>query len=84
MAASLDVLNGRLLETVDAVLEAHPEAVIVLFGDHGARVSEDDRDEWHRPFLASRTPGHERLFAEAPRPDVIVRTLLATYGPASP
>jgi hypothetical protein len=84
MAASLDVLNGRLLETIDAVLEAHPEAVIVLFGDHGARVSEDDRDEWHRPFLASRTPGHERLFAEAPRPDVIVRTLLATYGPASP
>jgi hypothetical protein len=84
MAASLDVLNARLLETIDAVLEKQPQAVIVLFGDHGARVSEDDRDEWHRPFLASRTPGHERLFADEPRPDVIVRTLLETYGEASP
>jgi hypothetical protein len=80
MAASLNVLNRRLLETIDEVIDDEPQAVIVLFGDHGARVSESDRDEWHRPFLASRTPGHALLFAEAPRPDMIMRTLLETYG----
>ena len=80
MAANLSVLNGRLLETIDEVLEAQPDAVIVLFADHGGRVSEADLDEWHHPFMASRTPGHPQLFAEAPRPDTIIRTLLATYG----
>jgi hypothetical protein len=84
MAANLNVLNRRLLQAIDRLLEVHPDAVIVLFGDHGGRVSEADKEEWHLPFLASRTPGHPRLFADAPRPDTIIRALLATYGTSPP
>jgi hypothetical protein len=84
MAANLNVLNRRLLQAIDRLLEVHPDAVIVLFGDHGGRVSEADKEEWHLPFLASRTPGHPRLFADAPRPDTLIRALLATYGTSPP
>ena len=80
MAAQLHGLNARLVETLDALIARHPDAVIVLFSDHGGRVSTADPDEWHRSFLAARTPGHPGLFAAAPSPDTIIRTLLSTYA----
>jgi hypothetical protein len=79
MANQLDEVNDRLLESVDAVLAAHPNAVIVLFSDHGGRYSEADQEEQHRSFLAARTPRHPGLFANAPRPDTIIRALLEAY-----
>ena len=79
MAAQLEYLNGLLLGAIDSVLARDPDAVIVLFSDHGGRYSEHDRDEWNRTFLAARTPGHPGLFADAPRPDVIIRSLFDAY-----
>jgi hypothetical protein len=79
MAAQLEYLDTRLLRTIDSLLARHPEAVIVVFSDHGSRYSEGDLDEMHRTFLAARTPGYPGLFAAAPRPDTIIRTLLAAY-----
>lgn len=79
MAAQLEGLNARLIETLDDLIARRPDAVIVLFSDHGGRISTADQDEWHRSFLAARTPGHPGLFAAAPRPDTIIRTLLAAY-----
>lgn len=80
MAAQLRALNALLLEAIDRLVARHPDAVIVLFSDHGGRSSTADPDEWHRSFLAARTPGHPGLFAAAPRPDTIIRTLLSTYA----
>jgi hypothetical protein len=79
MASQLGRINAELLDTVDAIQARHPAAVIVLFSDHGGRYSEADQDEMHRSFLAARTPGHPRLFAEAPRPDAVIQVLLDAY-----
>jgi hypothetical protein len=80
MTAQLDALHPRLLDAVDEILADEPDAVIVLFSDHGGRMDEADRDEWHRSFLAARTPGQPGLFGGSPRPDTIIRTLLEAYG----
>ncbi|HEX9738730.1 MAG TPA: hypothetical protein VGA91_05810 [Candidatus Limnocylindria bacterium] len=84
MTGNVKALNARVLAAVDRLIAAHPDAVIVLFSDHGGRISEAERDEWHRSFLAARTPGHPGVFADAPRPDTIIRTLLATYESGTP
>lgn len=84
MAPQIEGLNRRLLETVDDLIARHPDAVIVLFSDHGGRTARADLDEWHRSFLAARTPGHPELFADAPRPDAVIRTLLDAYGEGNP
>jgi hypothetical protein len=80
MAAQLEAIHPRLLDAIDQILAGKPTAVIVLFSDHGGRMDEADRDEWHRSFLAARTPGHPGLFADAPRPDTVIRKLLEAYG----
>ncbi|HEX2767520.1 MAG TPA: hypothetical protein VHR55_12895 [Candidatus Limnocylindria bacterium] len=74
MDRHLDGVNRRLLDAVDRVLDAHPDAVIVLFGDHGARYG-GDRDEPHRTFLAARTPGAPHLFDAEPHPHAILSVL---------
>lgn len=75
MQANLDYLNPRLLEAVDRMIVRHPDANIVLFSDHGARYSYDVPDEWHRSFLAARTPGQQGVFSRQPRPDALLRSL---------
>ena len=73
-------LNPLLLETVDSIIAREPDAVIVLFSDHGARYTEAMVDtEWHRIFLVARTPGHDDLFADAPHPRFILTRLMQTY-----
>jgi hypothetical protein len=80
MRSQLAVLNARLIDTVDAILSRDPGAVIVLFGDHGARRDlADQQTEWHRAFLAARTPAYPQLFADNPSPTVVLRTLLDAY-----
>jgi hypothetical protein len=79
MTAQLEALHPKLVRAIDQILADDPGAVIVLFSDHGGRMDEADLDEWHRTFLAARTPGHPNLFAAAPRPDTIIRTLLRAY-----
>ena len=71
MEGNLNHLNPRLLAVVDRVLERHPDAMIVLFSDHGGRISLADREEWHRSFLAARTPARPRMLADDPGPDAV-------------
>lgn len=78
MGERLDSLNPMLLDTIDRIIAREPEAVLLLFSDHGSRFSNDDPDEWHRTLLVARTPGHPRLF-ETPRADTILRTLIEAY-----
>ena len=80
MNEDLATLNPRLLDMVDAVVAKDPNAVVVLFSDHGSRYSLAlKQTEWYHSFLAARTPGHPLLFADDPKPTAILRTLLPIY-----
>jgi hypothetical protein len=72
-------VNHKVLEMVDAMLARDPDAVIVLFSDHGARYSFDVPEEWQRSFLAARTPGHASLFGESPTTTMILCDLFVAY-----
>ena len=57
MKLQLDELNRLVLEALDRIQEVDPDAVVVLFSDHGIRYSLEDLDEHYRILLAARTPG---------------------------
>jgi hypothetical protein len=78
MAFQLEAVNARVLGAVDAILDEHPDAVIVLFSDHGGRIDMDS-EEVHHSFLAARTPEHPGLFDEEPHPHAILRLLNQAY-----
>ncbi len=80
MKGDLATLNPKLLAMVDQIVARDPDAVVVLFSDHGSRYSLDLKEtEWYHSFLAARTPGHPLLFADDPKPTAILRTLLPIY-----
>ncbi|MBA3430557.1 MAG: hypothetical protein H0U16_03630, partial [Actinobacteria bacterium] len=66
-ADQVHYLNGRILGVVDSILEASPDAVIVLFSDHGVRYTAEITDEWYSTFFAARTPGHDGLYGPEAR-----------------
>jgi hypothetical protein len=61
-----------LTASVDALVEADPDAVIVLFSDHGGRYGSEG-DESHRSFLVAQNPGHPDLFADEPHTHAVLR-----------
>jgi MFS family permease len=71
-------LNDLVIEAVDELLAADPDAVIVIFGDHGMRVA-GDPENIYRNLLLARTPGHRGLFGEAPTLVNVVPHLLNAY-----
>lgn len=79
MDGNLRYLNGRVLDAIGTIVSREPDAVIVLFSDHGGRRTPSEPEEWHRSFLAARTPGHPDLFIGDPGPDEVLRTVLAAY-----
>jgi len=68
-------LNDQLLDVIDRILAARPDAEIVLFSDHGGRFDPKDKDEWHHSFLASRTPERPDLFEDADHPGEVLQRL---------
>lgn len=56
-AGYLEYLNGRIIEAVDAIIARHPDAVVVLFSDHGGRYTYTEPEEWRRSFLTTRGVG---------------------------
>ena len=78
MSTQLAASNQRVLATIDRVLATHPDAVIVLFSDHGGRYDVES-DEVHHSFLAARTPDHPKLFASEPHPHAILRRITGAY-----
>jgi hypothetical protein len=74
--AQLEYTNAQMLALADSL---PPEAVVVLMADHGSRYTSDARERV-RVFLAARTPGHPRLFGDAPTPLRWFPRLLNTYA----
>lgn len=75
LEGTIGYLNGELLAAVDRIVSRFPDAVVVLFSDHGGRFDFDDEDEWRRSFLAARTPGRSGLFADDPTPGGLLPVL---------
>lgn len=64
LAEQILFLNAELLRVVDAIAAEDPDAVVVLFSDHGARFEGQIDNEHFETFLAARTPGHDGLLSE--------------------
>ena len=79
MGTQIENLNHDLIRAIDRMIKRRPDAAIVLMSDHGGRYSYADPQEWHRSFLAARTPGHPNLFAAEPHPARILPLLISTY-----
>jgi hypothetical protein len=75
----LDVLNRLVLEAVERIVAADPDAVVVLWSDHGLRYSLADRAEHFRTFIAARTPGAPDLFPADESPVNMLRRLFGKY-----
>jgi hypothetical protein len=78
MVAHVAHLNDLVMDAVDELLAADPDAVIVIFGDHGMRVA-GDPENIHRNLLLARTPNHPHLFGAAPTLVNVVPHLLNAY-----
>jgi hypothetical protein len=67
------------MASVDRIREQDPGAVILVFSDHGLRFDRTDSAEHFRNLLTAHTPGHPRLFGQAPTLINVVPELLNAY-----
>jgi hypothetical protein len=74
----LQHLNALVLEAVDELIADDPEAVIVLFSDHGQLV-DGEQANMFRNLILARTPGHPELLGPAPTLVNILPALLNAY-----
>lgn len=79
MGDQVHYLNTRTVATIDGILAASPDAVVIVFSDHGGRFSPAPSDEWFRSFFAARTPGHDGLFGNNARPIETFPKLFGAY-----
>jgi hypothetical protein len=78
--AQLRYLNGRVLETVQAIqTSAVQEPVIVVMSDHGYKKPLSDVEARLATLFAASTPGRPGLLADAPTPVNLMPTLLNAY-----
>ncbi|MGH2382761.1 MAG: hypothetical protein ACRDG7_16290 [Candidatus Limnocylindria bacterium] len=68
LAGQIEYVNGLILDTIDGVVAADPDAVIILLSDHGIRYDTGDRAEYFRNFFAARTPGGNDVFPPGTSP----------------
>jgi hypothetical protein len=79
LGGQIAFINQKVLEMVDHVTADDPEAVIVLFGDHGIRFDAGVSTEYFRNFFAARTPGHPGLFPDDISPVNVLPMIENTY-----
>jgi hypothetical protein len=79
LQAQLDELNRLTLDALDRLVEQDPNAVVIVFSDHGLRYDTEEVDEHFRSLLAARTPQHDGLFADDESPVNLLRGILTEY-----
>ena len=79
LADQLETLNRLVLEAVDSIQARDPEAVIVVFSDHGLRFDRANHDERFRNLLTARTPGNAKLSGERPTLINVMPALMNAY-----
>ncbi len=75
----LAYINQRILEGVRDIVAHDPDAVIVVFSEHGTGYDPEDLQEYFNSFLAARTPGHPGLFGDSPSPVNYMSSLFNSY-----
>jgi hypothetical protein len=73
-------LNRLILASVERIIDADPDALVILMSDHGIRYSLDDLDEHYRILLAARTPDGSALFLDDESPVNVLRGVLGHLG----
>jgi hypothetical protein len=71
--------NQLILKGVDEVLDLDPNAVIVVFSDHGIRYDRADREEQLRNFLAIRSPRNNSVLLSDTSAVNILPIIFNTY-----
>ena len=79
LVEELAYLDARVLASIDALIARDPDAVVIVFGDHGLRVGEDI-SEYFETFFAARTPGRPGSFGESVALVNVFPTLLNAYA----
>jgi hypothetical protein len=54
LIGQLQFINGRVIEAVDRIIDVDPQAIVIVFSDHGLRRDRADMDEWTRNLFAAR------------------------------
>ena len=54
LIGQIQYLNTLVLDAVDHIAAVDPEAIVIVFSDHGLRRDRADMDEWHRTLFAAR------------------------------
>jgi hypothetical protein len=79
VAGQIEALDRLVLSSVDRIRANDPEAVILVFSDHGLRFDRTDHDEQFRNLLTAYTPNHSSLFGESPTLVNVMPRLLNAY-----
>ena len=79
MSGQIAYVNRRVLGAVDEIVAGDPQAVIVLFSDHGARYDDAVTAESFHTLFAARTPGRTEVFPDDPAPVNIFPALYRAY-----
>ena len=72
-------LNDLVRATVARIVGADPNAIVIVFSDHGHRHDLDDPTEMLHSLFLSRTPGHAGLFPSDTSPINILPRVLDAY-----
>ena len=91
LGGQITYLNGRVLGFVDALVEADPLAVVVVFSDHGSGIREyqdaggtSDTDLRTANLLAVRSPGQAGLIDDRSTLVNILPRILRAYTGSGP
>jgi hypothetical protein len=80
MGIQVSELNRLVVVALDAIVAADPDAIVVVWSDHGARRHEDADDEHFRTLFAARTPGQPDLFTDDQAPVNVFRRILSSVS----
>lgn len=62
-----------------SVVARDPDALIVVFSDHGSRLDLEDGPEWLHNLFAARTPGRESVFSQSDTPTSMFAAIFNAY-----
>lgn len=83
LIVEVEELNRLVLDAMTDLVAQDPEAVVILFSDHGLRYSFADSAEFFETLLVARTPGHPDLFPGDESPVNLMRRIMRAYFGAS-
>ena len=79
LLVEITTLNEMVLGSITDLVAEDPDAVVIIFSDHGLRYSFADPDEFLETLLVTRTPGEPNLFPDDESPVNLMRRVMNAY-----